>query len=106
MGKQVDRLVQSSTTLRDVKETFFNGDAEHFHTQLKGYIDRFGLTSEDLKNLTVSAALTQLLTMADDSKTKGLISGLLGQAKRLGLDGNKLASALAVNGDKRPVVNS
>ena len=71
-GKAVDRLVQNSETISDIKETFFNGDPEHFHTQLQGFIDRFGLTSEDVKNLTISAALTQMLTLADDSKTKGL----------------------------------
>ncbi len=84
-GKAVDRLVDSSATLRDVKDTFFNGDPDYFHTQVRGFIDRFGLTSEDMKNLTISAALTQMLTLADDQKTKGLLSGLLGQAQRLGL---------------------
>jgi uncharacterized membrane protein YqiK len=102
-AKAVDRLVNTSETLTDVKETFFNGDSEHFHTQLQGYIDRFGLTSEDVKNLTISAALTQMLSLTDDTKTKGLLSGLLGQAKRLGLDTEKLsgATATAANGGKR-----
>jgi uncharacterized membrane protein YqiK len=99
-AKAVDRLVQNSETLTDVKETFFNGDPEHFHTQLQGFIDRFGLTSDDLKNLTISAALTQMLTLADDSRTKGLLNGLLGHAKRLGVDENKLAS-LATTRDGR-----
>ena len=92
VGKATDRLIANSTTLSDVKDTFFNGDPEHFHTQLQGFIDRFGLTSEDLKNLTISAALTQMLNLSDDTRTKGLLAGLLGQAERLGLAGKKVAS--------------
>jgi uncharacterized membrane protein YqiK len=96
-GKALDRFVDNSAALTDVKDTFFNGDPEYFHSQLRSYIDRFGLTSEDVKNLSVSAALTQMLTLADDSKTKGLLNGLLGHAKRLGLDGTPLTS-LSKNG--------
>ena len=92
VGKATDRLIANSTTLSDVKDTFFNSDPEHFHTQLQGFIDRFGLTSEDLKNLTISAALTQMLNLSDDTRTKGLLAGLLGQAERLGLAGKKVAS--------------
>ena len=44
---------KTATRSTDVKETFFNGDPEYFHTQVAGYIDRFGLTSEDVKNLSV-----------------------------------------------------
>jgi len=101
-AKAVDRLVQNSETISDIKDTFFNGDPEHFHTQLQGFIDRFGLTSEDVKNLTISAVLTQMLTLADDAKTKGLLNGLLGHAKRIGVDGSKL-TAFASPRDGRKV---
>ncbi len=94
-GKAVDRLIANSSNLTDVKETFFNGDPEHFQTQLHGFIDRFGLTSEDVKNLSISAALTQMLGLTDDSRTKGLLAGLLGQAERLGLAEKKVKSVVA-----------
>jgi hypothetical protein len=100
-GKAIDRLMDNSTTLTDVKETFFDGDADYFHSQVRSYIDRFGLTSEDVKNLSVAAALTQMVTLADDSKTKGLLNGLLGHAKRLGLDGSPIGT-LARNGGSHP----
>lgn len=88
-GKAVDRFVQNSQTLTDVKETFFNSDPDYFRTQLKTFIDRFGMTSEDLKNVTISAALGQMMSAADD-KTKGTLGALLGQARRMGL-ADKLA---------------
>lgn len=92
VGKATDRLIGSSQALTDIKETFFNGDPEHFQQQMQGFIDRFGLTSEDIKNLTISAALTQMIGLTDDSKTRGLLTGLLGQAERLGLSGNRITS--------------
>ncbi len=92
-GKAIDKLVQNSTTLSDVKESFFNGDPEYFHTQLDGFVDRFGLTTEDLKNLTVSAALAKMADIADDGKTRGILTMLLGQAHRLGLAERKLNHA-------------
>ncbi len=99
-GKALDRLIDNSAALSDVKETFFNGDAEYFHSQVRSYIDRFGLTSDDVKNMSVAAALTQMLTLADDANTKGLINGLIGHAKRLGLDASPLSS-LPKNGGVR-----
>ena len=42
-----------------------------------------------------------MLSLTDDTKTKGLLSGLLGQAKRLGLDSQKLSGPATPNGGKR-----
>ncbi|MEK0448431.1 MAG: hypothetical protein RL088_699 [Verrucomicrobiota bacterium] len=91
-GKSVDKLVGSSTTLTDVKETFFNSDPEYFQTQLKTFVAQFGLTTEDVKNLSVAAALGKMADIADDGKTKGLLTMLLGQAHRLGLADKTLAT--------------
>ena len=68
-------------------------DPDYFHTQLDGFVDRFGLTTEDLKNLTVSAALAKMADIADDGKTRGILTMLLGQAHRLGLAERKLNHA-------------
>lgn len=92
-GKALDKLVGHSKTLTDVKETFFNSDPEYFHTQLKGFVDQFGLTTEDVKNLTVAAALSKMADIADDGKTKGLLTMLLGQAHRLGVADKTVAAA-------------
>lgn len=102
-GKAVDRLIQNSSALSDVKETFFNGDPQHFHTQVQGFVERFGLTSEDVKNLSVSAALAQMVNLSDDPKTKGLLTGLIGQAKRMGLGDSALSSVSAVTRDGNSV---
>lgn len=104
-AKSIDRLVQHSDTLSDIKETFFGSDPEHFHAQVKGFIDRFGLTSDDVKNLTIAAALTQMLTLADDGPTRGLLTGLLGQARRLGVSEAPAANVVARDGHRAAAVN-
>ena len=89
-GKSVDRMVDNSRVLEDVKETFFNGNPDYFKGKLKEWIAQFGVSSEDLKNLTVSALLTKMLPQAEGD-VKGQISNLLGAAERFGLS-NKPAS--------------
>ena len=82
-GKSADRLVDNSHVLTDVKDTFFNGNPDYFKGKLKEWMTQFGASPEDLKNLSVTAALTQLLPMAQgDAKTQ--ISNLLGAAERFG----------------------
>ncbi|MGJ8657666.1 MAG: flotillin family protein [Akkermansiaceae bacterium] len=82
-GKSADRLVDNSHVLTDVKDTFFNGNPDYFKGKLREWITQFGANSEDLKNLSVTAALTQLLPLAKgDDKLQ--ISNLLGAAERFG----------------------
>ena len=83
-GKSVDRMVAHSEVLHDVKETFFNGDPEYFKSQLREWAGQFGITSEDVKNLTVGAAIAQFLGTANGETRSKLIS-LLGAADRHGL---------------------
>lgn len=84
-GKSVDRMVGSSEVLTDIKNTFFNGDAEHFQESLRKFIGQFGLKSEDVKNLTISALLYKMMNQTNDGKVKGTLSQILGMAEKLGL---------------------
>ena len=86
-GKSVDRMVASSEVLRDVKDTFFNGDPEYFKSQLKRFVSQFGMTSDDLKNLTLSALITRMMSMAGDEETKSILGQGLALVDRLGLGG-------------------
>ncbi len=79
-GKQVDRLVDGSKVLSDVKDTFFTGDPGQFKDELAKYIDMFGVTSEDLKNLSVAALLGQMMGLTSDSDVLGRLQDMLGAA--------------------------
>jgi flotillin len=89
-GKVVDRMVDNSKTLDDVKETFFNGDPDYFKSQLATWVADFGVSSEDMKNLSVSALLGKLIGDAKGD-TRGRMVGLLGAAERFGLGDAKAA---------------
>jgi flotillin len=93
-GKAVDRAVNNSTTLTDIKTTFFNGDPEHFKTQLAQWVKDFGIKTEDLKNLTVAALLGKMIASADDDGVKSTIKSALALVKEKGLGQVKAEKAL------------
>ena len=84
-GRSVDRLMNNSQTLTDVKNTFFNGDPAHFKGQLRTWIQDLGVSSEDVKNLAVAALLTKLMSKSDDSGTRSLIRQAQKAAKESGI---------------------
>ncbi|GAA5496748.1 hypothetical protein Rhal01_02933 [Rubritalea halochordaticola] len=92
-GKVADRIVDNSRVLSDVKETFFNGDPEYFKSQVKSWIDQFGIETEDLKNLSVAGLLGKMIPQADGDVQQKLI-GFLGAAERFGLSDAKASSLL------------
>lgn len=92
-GKVADRIVDNSKVLTDVKETFFNGDPEYFKSQMASWIDQFGIETEDVKNLTVSALLGKMIPQADGESRSKLI-GLLGAAERFGLNNSPASKFL------------
>jgi flotillin len=75
--------------LTDISNTLFTGDPEAFTNQIKTFAGRFGITSEDLKNLTVSALLARMTSMADDKDTLSALGRLSDAAKHLDLGGRK-----------------
>lgn len=64
-GKSVDRLTEHSKVLHDVKETFFTGDPEHFRTQFPKWIRQFGVSSDDVRNLSIAGVLGKMIARAE-----------------------------------------
>ncbi len=84
-GKQVDRLVGNSQVLSDVKETFFNGDPVQFREEIARLTDMFGVTSEDLKNLSVAALLGQMMGLTSDTDVLKRLQSMMSAATRAGV---------------------
>jgi flotillin len=84
-GKSVDRLVNNSQTLTDVKNTLFGGDPEKFKKQLSSWVKDFGVSSEDIKNLSVAALLTKLVASSKDSGTQTMLESAKAFAREAGL---------------------
>ncbi|MFC5458043.1 flotillin family protein [Prosthecobacter fluviatilis] len=100
-ARAIDRMVEGSRTLKDVKETFFTGDPDYFKSQLKNIIDQFGLTSEDTKNLTLSALFSKLIGLNPDAATLNKLTGMVGAASRFGLTEQTVSSLLAAKAAKK-----
>ncbi|MCM1992799.1 flotillin family protein [Oceanirhabdus seepicola] len=83
-GKSFDRLVDNSEVLTDIKETFITGDPEYFKKQLQELTNRFNLTSEDLKNLSIAGAVKKMMKDADGSD-KTMLGKLLDTVNKAGV---------------------
>jgi hypothetical protein len=94
-GKSVDRLIGNSSTLADIKSTFFNGDPAYFKSQLRQWVSDFGIKSEDLKNLTVAALIAKLMAATKDSSLQSLLRSAETMAKESGLSDVMATAVLA-----------
>ena len=95
-GKSVDRMLNNSETLSDIKNTFFNGDPEFFRSQLAQWVKDFGIKTEDLKNLTITALLGRMIASSQESGLQSLLKSAQSMAKENGLS-DALASAVLEN---------
>ncbi|GAA4383337.1 flotillin family protein [Hymenobacter koreensis] len=94
-GKSIDRAVGNSQVLTTVKDTFFplDGNGGDFKTNLTQFVNQFGMKSEDVRNLSISALLLQMMNKAGDDATRNTITQLAGTAKMLGIS-DKVVSTL------------
>lgn len=98
-GKSIDRLLENSRTLRDVKDTFFTGDREQLKSQLRQWAQDFNVGSEDIKNLTVAALLAKFMASTEDNLLKSLLESARGMVQEAGLADLKASVLLE---DKKP----
>ena len=93
-GKAVDRMVDNSKALTDMKNTFFNGDPEYFKARMEQFTKQFGIGSEDVKNLSIAALLNKMREHAEGGMDEGDYEVLSGMAKQLGFSKKKLSQIL------------
>jgi uncharacterized membrane protein YqiK len=93
-GKAIDRFVYNSQVATDMKNTFFNGDADHFKKSLADLIDQFNLSSGDIKDLSVAALIAQLLSSGGSDSVRSQLVGLLGIASSLNLTDQKIGKLI------------
>lgn len=92
-AKGFDRLVNHSENISEIKDAILGegGESrENLLDRIKGFADKYGISSEDIKNLTVAGLLMELQKRSDDSGEKGLFSNLMLMAKNMGLSDKKL----------------
>src|SRR5690606_20754184 len=93
-SKGFDHLINNSTHATAIKDALLGGEGNgDLAAKVRSLADKYGISSNDIKNLTVSAALIKLqqaATASDDEEDTGFINSLIGMAKNLGLSNKKL----------------
>ncbi|WP_373710028.1 flotillin family protein [Kaistella sp.] len=92
-AKGFDRLVNHSEHITEIKDSILgDGSMEggNLLEKIKGFADKYGISSEDIKNLTVAGLLIELQNRSKDESEQGLFSNLMSMAKNLGLTDKKL----------------
>ncbi len=98
-GKVFDSIIDSSDALTGLKDAVLNGSSNgngnhSLVDRIKTYVSQFGLKTEDVKNLTISALIFRMLSMTQDDKTKGVLNGLLDSAQKAGVLDQKASNVL------------
>jgi flotillin len=94
-AKSIDRLVDGSTVLSDVKDNLLNGEDGNIVEKIRNIIGSLGISSEDLKNLSIASLIMQVSDSSGDKSLKGTLAKLLEAAKKAGIS-NKSASILGL----------
>ncbi len=82
LGKSIDGVVGHSDVIQNVAGDYLNGK-EDLMKDIKDILSNPKMSSEDLKNLSISGALGKLMSGGSDQKDK--VQQLIAQAKELGL---------------------
>ena len=91
-AKGFDRLVQHSDNIQDVKDAILGSDdvKGNLLEKVKEFATKYGVSSEDIKNLTIANLLMDLKSKTTDNTEVTLFNNLANLAKGLGLSDKKL----------------
>ena len=91
-GKGYDRLVANSTNIQDIKDAILGSDdvKGNLLEKVKEFADKYGISSDDLKNLTIANLLMDLKSKSSNNDEQTLFSNLFNLAKGLGMSDKKL----------------
>ncbi len=76
-GKAIDRFVYNSKVATDIKDTFFDGNAEYFKDQLSDLIKQFNLDTDGVKDLSIAALIAKMLGLASTDDVRSQLTSLL-----------------------------
>ncbi len=93
-GKALDRMVDNSSVLQDLRKGILGEGGGNIASGIRGIMDRLGVNWEDVKNISVSALLTQLMTRAD-SDTHAMLSDWFNTVKGTPLADQQVSSVMS-----------
>ncbi|MCD0462901.1 flotillin family protein [Roseiconus lacunae] len=96
-GKAIDRFVYNSRVATDIKDTFFDGNAEYFKDQLTSLISQFNLDTDGVKDLSIAALIAKMMGMANSEEMRSQLTSLLGMAGTANIADQKASRVLSAN---------
>jgi len=95
-GKGYDRLVQNSTNVQEVKAAILGdesaGSKGDLLERVKAFADKYGVSTEDLKNVSIAGLIADLKMKSDDQEEQTMLGNLLSMAKGLGISEKTVAN--------------
>lgn len=83
-GKGLDKFISHSENATLVKENLL-GDGENIIGKVMGMVDKYNISSEDIKNMSIASLIFKLNGVADQQE-RGLLDRAMDMAKHLGVD--------------------
>lgn len=83
-GKGLDKFISHSENATLVKENLL-GDGENIIGKVMGMVDKYHISSEDIKNMSIAGLIFKLNGVADQQE-KGLLARAMDMAKNLGIE--------------------
>ncbi len=99
-GKSVDRFVNNSGVLTDVKNSFFNGNPDYFRDKIDELVTQFNLSTDDVKDLSIAALIARMLGLTKNEGMRYELQRLLGIAADAGISGDRASSLGLGSGNK------
>jgi len=93
-AKGFDRLVNESENATQIKKALLGSGADisegDLLERIRSYANKIGVTTEDVKNLTIASLILKMQSQSDNDEDKGFLGNLLKMAKSMGLSDKKL----------------
>ncbi len=85
-GKMLDRTIDNSDALSKIKSQLLDDvEGKTFIDKIKTLVSESNIKSEDIKNLTISALITKMISNSNDFRRKGMLAQILDLAKQFGV---------------------
>lgn len=85
-GKSIDRMIDNSDNLQAIKGALLGNGDDNLISRIGSFVDHYGINTESVKNLTLSALLSKIYAKASGDD-KDVVMGLIETVSRLGMGG-------------------
>lgn len=92
-GEAFESFIDQSDSLKGLKDNLLagNGGDNNIVETVKSYVSQLGVSSNDVRNLTISALLMKMMNMTQDKGISKTLETLLGNVQNLGIGENKIS---------------